>query len=180
VSDRPSYEWVRPPRWRRWLLRLLVLLAFIGVGYGLYTIVKEGTKDDGKDETPELEALQRGNEQLAVRLEALKPTTPPGPARTAARRALTLRKRAVLALKRRQTEGEDTPQESEVEDALNKDFDWLDGVNTVLANPDSRLTEELGDRGQDAIDAFEQLDEDYGIALSIRGVAALTDWAEAH
>ena len=49
----------------------------------------------------------------------------------------------------------------------------------MLHNPSSGLTEELGNRGEDAIAAFKRLDEDYGTSLSIRGVAALTGWAQA-
>jgi hypothetical protein len=183
LSDRPSYEWVQPPRWRRWLLRLLVLIAFVGVGYGLYTIISEGTKDDGKDKAPalksELENLQRYSEQLSVRIEGLKPGKPAGRAKTSARRALTYQRRAIVALRRRQAGDESTPQEREIEDALNAEFDWFDAVNVVLRNPDSKLIDELGTRGEDAIDSFNKLDDDYGNADSIRGVSALTEWAQA-
>jgi len=152
-------------------VRVLVVVAFGGVVYGLVTIIGEGT--GGGDEPPavrdELEDLQSAAEALAVRLEDLRRGD--RPPRRQARRALTAQRAAVRAL------GDDPDRA--LEDALNAEFDWLDGVNTVLRNPSTRLLGSLGERGEAAIDAFEDLDDDHGLARTIRGVASLTRWAEA-
>jgi hypothetical protein len=83
-------------------------------------------------------------------------------------------------LHRRQQKGQDVPQEAETQAALNAEFDWLDGVETILSNPKSPLLKVIGQRGEAAISAFDRLDEDRGVALTIRGAAKLTTWAKAH
>lgn len=164
-------------------MRLLVVVAFGGVVFGLITIIQEGTAGGEDDEPPaladELEGLQSASEQLAQQLDLLRPSTDGTRARRLARRALAAQRRAVTALNDVQAADGEIDQERETEDALNADFDWLDGVHTVLRRPGSPLAADVGARGEAAIDAFEALDDDYDIAGTIRGAAALTEWARA-
>jgi hypothetical protein len=161
-----------------------VLCAFAAVIVAGLKIYHEFQNDDDAGGRPalqlELTNLQKSGEELASDLETLAPSGGGTQAADAAHRAIADQKKAIAALHHRQEKGDDTPQEAETQAALNAEFDWLDGVETVLRNPRSPVLKALGERGETAIDAFDRLDEDRGVGLTIRGVAKLTAWAKAH
>ncbi|MEA2169835.1 MAG: hypothetical protein QOF76_3135 [Solirubrobacteraceae bacterium] len=165
-------------------MRLLVLAAFAAVIVAGLKIYHEFQDDKNSGSTAALELeltnLQKSGEELAADLERLSPDSNGMQARLAAHRALADQRKAIAALHRRQQKGQDVPQEAETQAALNAEFDWLDGVETILSNPKSPLLKVIGQRGEAAISAFDRLDEDRGVALTIRGAAKLTTWAKAH
>jgi hypothetical protein len=168
---------------RRWLLRFLALLALGGVGYGVYTIVREGT--EGVDHAtrgpiqPALENLADSQEALAVRLDNLKPRRKAPRLLPAIRVALRDRDGAVAALHKRQAEHKAIPDEGKLDDALGAEFDYLDALASVARNRRSPLIRSLGDRAQAAKDAFTKLPDSAGIEDGIRGTQAFLAWARA-
>jgi hypothetical protein len=167
---------------RRWLVRLLALAALAGVGYGVYTIVREGTRSSDSDRgavQPALRRLAKAQEQLGSRLEALLPGWPAGPVGSALRDAQRAHERAVRAFRRQQDAEEPIPDEERLDVALGEEFDYLDALRSVLVNPRSPLLREVGDRAQRAKDAFTEVPDSEGVEDGIRGTQAFLDWARA-
>ena len=168
---------------RRWLLRLLALLALGGVGYGVYTIVREGT--EGVDHAsrgpiqPALENLADSQEALAVRLENLRPGRKAPRLLPAVRVALRDRDGAVAALHKRQAEHQPIPDERKLDDALGAEFDYLDALASVAHNRHSPLIRSLADRAQTAKDKFTDLPDSAGVEDGIRGTQGFLAWARA-
>jgi hypothetical protein len=167
---------------RRWLLRFLALVALVGVSYGVYTIVKEGTKDDGPSRSsiqPALEDLATSQEQLAVRLEALRPRHV-APKLLPAIRAVRRKREAVLAeVRKRQEARKPIPDKGKLDDALAAEFDYLDALGSVTRNDHSPLLKEVGDRAETAKDAFIDLPDSAGVEDGIRGTQGFVTWARA-
>jgi hypothetical protein len=168
---------------RRWFLRLIALVALVGVGYGVYTIVKEGTKDDGKKDAsaiePALKKLAKSQEALAGRLDKLTPGRAAPKLAPAIRVARHDQEAAVTALRRRQAKHLDIPDESQLQDALGAEFDYLDALGSVTHNRHSSLLKSVGDRAQAAKDAFTDLTDSQGVEDGIRGTQAFIAWARA-
>lgn len=168
---------------RRWLLRLLALLALGGVAYGVYSIVKEGTKGVNHASRgpiqPALENLADSQEALAVRLENLKPGRRAPRLARAIRTALRDRDGAVAALHKRQTEHKAIPDERKLDEALGAEFDYLDALASVARNRRSPLLKSVGDRAEAAKEAFSKLPDSAGVEDGIRGTQAFLAWARA-
>lgn len=181
MSDYAGYEYVGRPWWRRWLLRLLALLALAGVTYGVVKIVEEGTKesDSASIIAPALKRLATAQEELGKRVAGLKPGRPPKGVARAARRAESARQAAVSALRKRQAAGGSVPDEGKLQAALGAEFDYLDAIRSVLRNRLSPLLGSVGDRAQTALDAFTDLPDSEGVEDGIRGTQALIAWAKA-
>ncbi|MEA2124787.1 MAG: hypothetical protein QOI80_1569 [Solirubrobacteraceae bacterium] len=167
---------------RRWLLRLLALLALGGVTYGVITIVKEGTKDDGPTRSsiqPALEDLAASQEALAVRLESLRPRHT-APKLLPAIRAVRRDREAVLKeVRRRQEKRQAIPDKRKLDDALAAEFDYLDALGSVTRNRRSPLIRSVDDRAQTAKDAFIDLPDSAGVEDGIRGTQSFLAWARA-
>jgi hypothetical protein len=167
---------------RRWFLRFVALLALGGAAYGVYTIVKEGTKDDGPKRStiqPLLAELADKQESLAVLLDDLRPRHP-APKLLAAIRAVGRKREAVLKeVRRRQEKRLDIPDEGKLEDALAAEFDYLDALGSATRNTHSPLLAKVGDRAQAAKDAFIDLPDSAGVEDGIRGTQAFIAWARA-
>jgi hypothetical protein len=168
---------------RRWVLRLLALLALGGVAYGVYTIVREGTEGGSRADRgpiqPALANLADSQEALAVRLEALRPGRRAPRLLPAIRAALRDREDVVAALHRRQAEDEPIPDEGQLGAALGAEFDYLDALASVARNRRSPLLRPLGGRAETAKDAFAKLPDSAGVEDGIRGTQAFIAWARA-
>ncbi|MGI8624389.1 MAG: hypothetical protein ACR2NB_13120 [Solirubrobacteraceae bacterium] len=182
MSDYASYEWVRPPWWRRWLARLAAVLALAGVAYGVYTIVRTGTEAHSRGPSApaaQVAALGRSQEALAKRLEALRPGRSAKPARVALRAVQDDRGVAMVALRRRRTAGKPAIDDRPLQGALGAELDYLDAVGSVLRDPRSPLLKSVGTRAEAAKRAFTALPDSAGVAAGIRGTTALVTWAKA-
>ena len=167
---------------RRWLLRFLALAALAGVGYGVYVIVRDGTDDAIGTRgpiQPALEKLASRQEQLGARLEVLRPGVSGGQAQTALRATQRAHEAAVRVFRERRSLAEPIPGETELNTALGAEFDYLDALRSVLSNRRSPLLGDLGDRAQEALDAFSALPESAGMEAGIRGTQAFVEWARA-
>lgn len=167
---------------RRWFLRFLALVALFGVGYGVYTIIDEGLKDDGSEVnaiTPALRKLATSQEALGKRLERLVPGRAAPRLLPALRAARRDQEAAVRALRRRQAEKRKVPDENELSAALGAEFDYLDAVGSVARNRRSGLLKKVGDRAQAAKDAFTDLPDSQDVEDGIRGTQAFIAWAKA-
>ena len=166
---------------RRWFLRLLALLALGGVAYGVYTIVKAGTKDDGTAQSsiqPALETLADSQERLGAQLDALKPGRAAPKLRKALRAARRDQAKAVKAERRRQIKKLPIDDKGKLDDALGAEFDYLDAVGAVIRNSDSKLLKTVGNRAQAAKDAFTDLPDSGGVEDGIRGTQNFIAWAK--
>ncbi len=182
VSDRASYEWVRTPWWRRWLARLLALVALAGVAYAVVTIVRDGTGPEpgtASAVAPALAKLSKAQERLAVTLDALKPGRSASVAKAALRRVQADRQAVVAALRQSQAGRQKVDDATTLQDALGAEFDYLDAVDAVLHSPRSKLLKGLGNRAEKAKTAFTNLADSAGVQDGIRGTTALTAWARA-
>ena len=164
---------------RRWLLRLLALAALAGVGYGVYTIVREGTEEPAAGRGPVQERLRdlaASQARLGRRLDALRPGASPGQVRSALRDTQRDYDAAVRALR---TAPSPVADEARVDDALGAHFDYLDALRSVLGDPRSPLRADVADRAQAAKDAFTALPGSEGVEDGIRGTHAFLAWARA-
>ena len=168
---------------RRWVLRLLALVALGGVAYGVYTIVREGTEGTSRADRgpiqPALQNLADSQEALAVRLENLRPGRRAPRLVPAIRAALRDRDGAVAALHKRQAAHQPIPDERALDAALGAEFDYLDALLSVARNRRSPLLRSLGGRAETAKDAFTDLPDSAGVEDGIRGTQAFIVWARA-
>lgn len=167
---------------RRWLLRFVALLALVGVGYAVYTIVKEGTEDDGKPANsirPALEALANRQERLGAQMDALRPRRPAPKLLKALRATRRAQEAAVKAERRRQIKKLPIDDKGKLDDALGAEFDYLDAVGAIIRDPRSKLLKSVDDRAQTALDAFIELPDSAGVEDGIRGTQNFIVWAKA-
>ena len=167
---------------RRWLIRLLALAALAGVGYGVYTIVREATGSTEGERgavQPALRKLATAQERLGARLESLTPGQAAGPLGGLLRACQRAHERAVRAFRREQDGAEPVADEEEIDAALGAEFDYLDALRSALVNRNSPLLRELGDRAQRAKDAFTALPDSEGVEDGIHGTQAFIEWARA-
>jgi hypothetical protein len=167
---------------RRWLLRLVALLALGGVSYGVYTIVKQGTKSGGPTRSsiqPALAKLAHSQESLAVRLESLHPGHQAPKLLPAIRAVRRDRERVLEEVRRRQEKRQAIPDKSKLDDALAAEFDYLDALGSVARNRHSPLIRTVDDRAQTAKDAFIRLPDSAGVEDGIRGTQSFIAWARA-
>ena len=169
-------------RARRWFLRVLALAALVGVGYGVYTIVTEATEESKATRGPVQGALKRlsaAQEKLGTRLEELRPGASAGGVEAALRRTQRAYEDAVEKLRTEKEQPGEIPDEAALDDALGKEFDYLDALRSALTNFRSPLLRSLGDRAQAAFDAFSDLPDSEGVEEGIRGTQAFLAWARA-
>jgi hypothetical protein len=167
---------------RRWLRRLLALVALGGVTYGIVQIVSSGTKGGGSPKAalnPQLRALAAGQEALAVRLENLRPGHVAPRLLPAIRRARHRQTALVVALHRLDARNQPVRNEGLLQDALDAEFDYLDALGSVARSRHSPLIKVVGDRAQKANDAFTALPDSAGVENGIRGTQAFLTWARA-
>lgn len=167
---------------RRWILRLLALAALVGVGYGVYVIVTEGTEDSGGSRgpvQPALERLSSAQEKLGARAEILRAGDSGGRVTAALRETQRAHENAVRVFRERRAGQKEIPDEADLDAALGAEFDYLDALRSVLANRRSPLLGDLGNRAQKANEAFTKLSDSAGVEDGIRGTQALILWARA-
>ncbi len=168
-------------RVRRWFLRVIALAALVAVGYGVYTIVREGTKDSPATRGPvqgALKQLSGTQEKLGARLEELRPGDSAGGVEGALRRTQRAYENAVEKLRAEKERPGEIPDEAALDDALGKEFDYLDALRSALTNFRSPLLRSLGDRAQAAFDSFSDLPDSEGVEEGIRGTQAFLAWAK--
>lgn len=169
-------------RLRRWVLRVLAVVALAGVSYGVVRIVQEGTNDAGAEFAPLEPALKRlsaSQAALGGRLERLRPGQGGKQLTVVLRRTQRAQERAVAVLRERQADKLDVPDEDELADALAAEFDYLDALVTVTRKPRSKLLGSVGDRAQAAKDAFTELPDSAGVEDGISGTQAFIAWARS-
>jgi hypothetical protein len=175
-DDWPESRWQKV---RRWLLRLLALLALAACGVGLYVIVREST-DSGPAKPAtigaELDALAASSRTLAGRLARLRPDGPTARALEAVDEARGDRGAAVTALR---LKGEKGPVEAEaaLRAALRAEDRYLAAVGRVLRNPEALVVDKVPTRAKRAKAAFAKLPDDRGVGRTIRAWQRLTAYA---
>lgn len=167
---------------RRWVLRLLAVLALGGVTYGVVRIVSEGRGGEPAATTavvPALKALADSQDALAARLDRLRPGREAPRLLPAIRAVRHDQERVVKAVRRRQARRQDVANQDQLEQALGAEFDYLDALGSVARNRRSRLLKTVGDRAQAAKDAFTKLPGSQGVEDGIRGTQRFIAWARA-
>jgi hypothetical protein len=170
-----------PPAWRKWLARLLALLALAAVIGGLYAIYQAAIAEDEPEVTAisdELDTLSAAADRLGTRLEAFKKDTNPARAEKVAARALSATRAAGKAY--RESDLPDTNAGARIKNGLGAEFEYLSAVVEVLDKPTSRIVESLPDRATRARRALEAMPDDHGLPETVRGVDRLRAWARAN
>jgi hypothetical protein len=173
-----SYEWVQPPRWRRWVARVVAVAALGGCAAGVYEIAHEAASGAPPAPTslqPQVRQVAASATSLSHKLVALKPHSPRTPALAAVREAQADRRAATVALRDAETKGEVADAEV-LRNALSAHREYLDIVGSMLRNPRSRFVDELRSRAKRAKAAWSALPDPAGLPDAIRGyghVAAL-------
>jgi hypothetical protein len=175
-EDWPESRWHRI---RRWILRLLALLALAACGVGVYVIVREAT-EDGPPEVvtlrAELATMAASAGELADRLGRLRPNGPTAQALEALDEARGDRAAAVAALRTKREDG-DVQAGAELAAALRADDRYLAGVGRVLRRPEELAAVRLAARAKRAKAAFAKLPDDRGVGDTIRGWRRLAAYA---
>jgi hypothetical protein len=175
-DDWPESRWQRI---RRWILRLLALVALCACGVGVYVIVREAT-EEGPAEVitlrAELAQLAGSHEELSSRLGRLRPDGPTAAALEAVDEARGDRATAAAALRSKREDGAVQAQE-QLATALKADDRYLAAVGRVLRSPEAPAAQKLGARAKRAKTAFAKLPDDQGVAEAIRGWRRLAAYA---
>jgi hypothetical protein len=176
-DDWPETRWQRV---RRWILRLLALLALAACGVGLYLIVKETTKSGpAKPATlhEELAQMAASSQELSRRLKRLRPDGPTAGALEVLDEASGDRATAAAALRSQRAKGP-VQADAELGAALRADARYLAAVGRVLRKPEAAVAARLAARARRAKAAFAKLPDDRGMARSIKNWQRLTAYAK--
>jgi hypothetical protein len=184
VAYDASYDWTtdRPGRWRRWVARLVAVLALAACAYGVYRIVQEATRSDPPAPVTlgaELRQLEASSEVVAVRLGALRPGGSPAKAEAAVREARADRAAAESRLRKERAAGAVIRGDGALGTALEADGEYLALVARVLEHPRTRLASELPRRAARARRAFAALPDPAGLPRTVRGHRRLRAYARA-
>jgi hypothetical protein len=176
-EDWPETRWQRI---RRWILRLLALLALVACGVGVYVIVREATEEKAPQAATlraELAQMAGSHGALAARLAKLRPDGPTAAALEALDEARGDRATAAAALRAKREDGE-VQAAAALAGALRADARYLAAVGRVLRNPEAPVAQELGARAKRAKVAFAKLPDDQGVGKAIKGARRLTAYAQ--
>ncbi len=176
-EDWPESRWQRI---RRWILRLLALLALAACGVGVYVIVREATEDGPAKAVTlraELARMAASADALADQLVRLRPDGPTARALEALDEARGDRATAAAALR---AQREDGPVEAEdaLALALRAADRYLGAVGRVLRRPETLGAVQLRARAKRARAAFAKLPDDRGAGAAIRGWRRLAAYAK--
>src|SRR3954468_23093025 len=176
-DDWPETRWQRI---RRWILRLLALLALAACGVGVYLMVREATREDpAKPATlqEELAQMAASSRELSGRLRRLRPDGPTARALEALDEARGDRATAVAALRTKRAEGV-VQADAALGAALRADDRYLTAVGRVLRKPEAPVAAQLGARARRAKAAFARLPDDQGVARTIKNWQRLAAYAQ--
>jgi len=171
------YEWVGPPRWRRWVARVMAVVALGGCAAGVYEIVREGTVTAASQPTslqPQVEQVAASTAAMARKLVVLKPHSSRSRALAAVREAQADRRAASRALATATGEVADAAL---LRNALGAHREYLKLLAAMLREPRTRLVGDLRASARRAKAAWGALPDPASLPDSIRGyghVAALT------
>ena len=176
-EDWPESRWQRI---RRWILRLLALLALAACGVGVYVIVREATEDGPAEVVTlraELAQVAASGGALADELGRLRPNGPTARALEALDEARGDRAAAAAALRAKREDGA-VEAEDALASALRADDRYLGAVGRVLRRPETLAAVHLRARAERAKAAFAKLPDDRGAGGAIRGWRRLAAYAE--
>ena len=170
------YEWVGPPRWRRWVARVMAVAALGGCAAGVYEIAREARVDAAPKPLslqPQVQQVAASTSAMSRRLVALKPSSTRTRALAAVREAQSDRRDASRALSTATRDVADAPL---LRNALDAHREYLALVASMLRRPRAGLVGDLRASAKRTKAAWAALPDPAGLPDSIRGyghVAAL-------
>jgi hypothetical protein len=173
-----SYEWVQPPRWRRWVARVVAVAALAACAAGVYEIAHDAAVSAPVKPVslqPQIAQLAASTTAMSHRLVALKPSSRRARALAAVREAQSDRRTASHALRAAGLKG-DVPQAPLLRNALDAHREYLRLIASMLHEPRARLVDNLRASAKRDKAAWAALTDPAGLPDAIRGyghVAAL-------
>lgn len=151
--------------------RLGAVAALLAVTGTLAAVILRGTADeDPAAAGPNVSVLTDEAQALAREIERLRP----GRSARAAQRAVRAAMDAVEALR------DDPAADADplTQNAIEREFEYLDAVGSLLSNPRSTLKPELDDRGRRARAALQAAPGGEAVAAATRGWDDLLEFTE--
>ncbi|HVL96846.1 MAG TPA: hypothetical protein VM266_13390 [Solirubrobacteraceae bacterium] len=170
------------PQRSRLAARTTAILALLMCAMAVYVVVFDASSAPPAEAagaaTSQLERLQGANARLSRALAGLRTGVSARPVRDAVHAAMREQKAVSKWVRSANADGRLEP-DVRLDNALQANFEYLDAVGSLLANPRSRLRGELPERARRAEAAFGALPAPAGLPATVRGWERLEAYAKA-